>query len=224
MARSAPATASDAHTWLWPADAIILTVPGLHGSGPGHWQTRWEHRFPDWRRVVQTDWSMPDLPRWSARVGEAVRAAHAERPSSRTKRRVILVAHSFGCLASLHWAAQTKEAVAAVLLVAPADPDKFGVRDLLPQRALLFPATLVASRNDPWMPQGNAIDWGARWGVEFVDAGDAGHINADSNLGEWDAGLTLLDRLIGRASAQDTTRDGADWQAQWEVLPSTPYI
>ena len=34
----------------------------------------------------------------------------------------------------------------------------------------------------------------------------------------------LLDRLIGRASAQDTTRDGADWQAQWDVLPSTPYI
>ncbi|MBE3032888.1 MAG: serine hydrolase family protein, partial [Actinobacteria bacterium] len=102
MARSAPATTSDAPVWQWPADAVILTVPGLHGSGPGHWQTRWEQRFPAWRRVEQADWSTPDLPRWSARVGEAVRAALAERPPTRSKRPVILVAHSFGCLASLH--------------------------------------------------------------------------------------------------------------------------
>lgn len=221
MARGALATSSDIRDWHWPADVAILTVPGLHGSGPGHWQTRWEHRFADWRRVEQNDWSTPDLPRWSVRVGETIREVLVNRPRNH---RVVLVAHSFGCLASLHWATQARDQVAGILLVAPADPDKFGVRDLLPQRALPFPAVLVASRNDPWMPQGNAIDWGARWGVEFVDAGQAGHINADSNLGEWDAGLALLDRLIGRASAQDTTRDGADWQAQWDVLPSTPYI
>ena len=223
MARSALATSSPTD-WHWPADVAIVTVPGLYGSGPEHWQSRWEARFPDWRRVEQSDWSTPDLPRWSARVGETVRDALAARPQSRQKRRVILVAHSFGCLASLHWAAQAREAVAGVLLIAPADPDKFGVRDALPQRALPFPAVLVASRNDPWMPQANAIDWAARWGVEFVDAGEAGHINADSNLGDWDAGLALLDRVVTRASAQDTTRDGGDWQAQWDVLPSTPYI
>ncbi len=224
MARSALATSSAPTDWHWPADVVIVTVPGLYGSGPEHWQTRWEARFPDWRRVEQSDWSTPDLPRWSARVGETVRDALAARPQGRPKRRVILVAHSFGCLASLHWAAQAREAVAGALLIAPADPDKFGVRDALPQRALPFPAVLVASRNDPWMPQPNAIDWAARWGVEFVDAGEAGHINADSNLGDWDAGLALLDRVVTRASAQDTTRDGADWQAQWDVLPSTPYI
>jgi len=224
MAHSALATSSAPSDWHWPADLAIVTVPGLYGSGPGHWQTRWEARFPDWRRVEQNDWSTPDLSRWSACVGETVRSALAERPVSRPKRRVILVAHSFGCLASIHWAMQARDTAAGLLLVAPADPDKFGVRDVLPQRAMPFPAVLVASRNDPWMPHCTAVDWGARWGVEYVDAGEAGHINADSNLGEWNAGLALLDRLIGRASAQDATRDGADWQAQWDVLPSTPYI
>ncbi|WP_196385607.1 RBBP9/YdeN family alpha/beta hydrolase, partial [Ralstonia solanacearum] len=89
---------------------------------------------------------------------------------------------------------------------------------------LPFPAVLVASRNDPWLGYGLAAEWGARWGAEVVDAGHAGHINADSGLGEWEPGLALLDRLISRACAPEASRDGADWQAQWDVLPSTPYI
>lgn len=181
MTRTAAQTAIAAHGRHWPAGVAMLTVPGLYGSGPGHWQSRWEGHFPDWRRVEQDDWSTPDLARWSARVGQAARAAQAERP--RHAPRAVLVAHSFGCLASLHWAVQARDAVAGVLLVAPADPDKFGVADQLPQRALPFPAVLVASRNDPWLGYGQALEWGARWGAEVVDAGHAGHINADSGLG-----------------------------------------
>ncbi|MFP3889237.1 alpha/beta hydrolase [uncultured Ralstonia sp.] len=221
MARSAAQPAAD-RDWHWPADLAVLTVPGLHGSGPGHWQSHWEHRFADWQRVEQDDWGTPDLRQWSARVGETVRAVQAARP--RQGVRAVLVAHSFGCLASLHWAMQARSAVAGVLLVAPADPDKFGVADLLPQRALPFPAIVVASRNDPWLSYCQAVEWGIRWGAEIVDAGHAGHINADSGLGDWAPGLALLDRLIGRASAPEASRDGADWQAQWDVLPSTPYI
>lgn len=162
MTRTAAQTAIAAHGRHWPAGVAMLTVPGLYGSGPGHWQSRWEGHFPDWRRVEQDDWSTPDLARWSARVGQAVRAAQAERP--RHAPRAVLVAHSFGCLASLHWAVQARDAVAGVLLVAPADPDKFGVADQLPQRALPFPAVLVASRNDPWLGYGQALS-GARAGA-----------------------------------------------------------
>ncbi|MGD7253266.1 alpha/beta hydrolase, partial [Ralstonia pseudosolanacearum] len=79
MTRTAAQTAIAAHGRHWPAGVAMLTVPGLYGSGPGHWQSRWEERFPDWRRVEQDDWSTPDLARWSARVGQAVRAAQAER-------------------------------------------------------------------------------------------------------------------------------------------------
>lgn len=31
--------------------AEILNVPGLNNSGPAHWQTRWEQRYPWFRRV-----------------------------------------------------------------------------------------------------------------------------------------------------------------------------
>jgi predicted alpha/beta hydrolase family esterase len=42
------------------------------------------------------------------------------------------------------------------------------------------------------MASGLAADWGA----ELVDAGPAGHLNADSKLGDWPAGLALLQRLM----------------------------
>ncbi|WP_265449711.1 alpha/beta hydrolase, partial [Aeromonas salmonicida] len=28
----------------------ILLVPGLHNSGPDHWQSRWHQYFPHWQR------------------------------------------------------------------------------------------------------------------------------------------------------------------------------
>jgi len=35
----------------------------------------------------------------------------------------------------------------------------------------------------------------ASWGSELINIGDAGHINALSGFGEWDAGLEILKRL-----------------------------
>jgi len=147
-----------------PRHLQVLTVPGLHGSGPGHWQSRWEQLFPDWQRVEQHDWSRPSLPLWAERVSEGV--MRAQRVASRG---AVLVAHSFGCLATLRQAALDPVGIAGALLVAPADPDKFGVAALLPAYRLPFPTLMVASRNDPWMPQRTAFSWGTLWGSEVVD-------------------------------------------------------
>jgi predicted alpha/beta hydrolase family esterase len=38
------------------SDADLLIVPGLGGSGPDHWQTRWEQKLSTARRVEQSDW------------------------------------------------------------------------------------------------------------------------------------------------------------------------
>ncbi|KJK18742.1 esterase [Burkholderiaceae bacterium 16] len=206
-----------------PKGLQILTVPGLHGSGPGHWQSRWEQRFPDWQRVEQHDWSRPSLPLWAERVSESV--MRAQRVASRG---AILVAHSFGCLATLRQAALDAEGIAGALLVAPADPDKFGVAALLPAHRLPFPTILVASRNDPWMQQRTAFSWGTLWGSELHDAGLAGHINADSGLDQWPEGLALLATLIQRIEADGSAGPSDDrtepWETGVEVSSTFPYI
>ena len=168
----------------------FILVPGLHDSGPGHWQSRWERLDPDFDRVRQDDWEHPQLAAWAARVGE-LRACDP-RPA-------ILVAHSFGCLASVHSIARAGRGVAGALLVAPADPDKFGVANLLPATALPCPSIVVASRDDPWMAFDSAAAWAGRWGSRLVDAGALGHINAESGLGDWAAGQCHLHKLVDLA-------------------------
>lgn len=164
-----------------------LIVPGLNGSGPAHWQTWFQTLLPDARRVEQDDPDTPDLQRWVARVNEHIEAATG---------RVVLVAHSFGCLASVAAAARTPDRIAAALLVAPADPRKFGVGHLLPSTHLGFPSLVVASSTDPWVSLATARHWAGRWASRFIDAGDKGHINVDAGFGPWPEGFELYMALI----------------------------
>ncbi|HJR23337.1 MAG TPA: alpha/beta hydrolase, partial [Dongiaceae bacterium] len=39
--------------------APVLIITGLGGSGPEHWQSLWQARLPDARRVEQADWDKP---------------------------------------------------------------------------------------------------------------------------------------------------------------------
>lgn len=161
----------------------VLIVPGLHGSGPDHWQSRWERRYPHWRRVEQEDWSVPDIAAWTERLGVVVLAASQP---------VLIAAHSFGCLAAAVVAARHPQRIAGILFVAPANPAKFGIASQLPQQRFSFPSRVVASDNDPWMPLALARDWAGRWGSALTVLFGAGHINADSGLGDWSEGLDLL--------------------------------
>lgn len=155
----------------------LLVVPGLHGSGDDHWQTWLQQRYRGSRRVEQADWAVAELDAWAARVGETIEAA----PRGT---RWIAVAHSFGCLAlARHLATRADSRIAAALLVAPADPAKFGVEALLPQHALPVPATLIGSETDPWMGAREARRWALRWACHWINLGDAGHINAEAGFG-----------------------------------------
>ncbi|SFV12000.1 RBBP9/YdeN family alpha/beta hydrolase [Pseudoduganella namucuonensis] len=168
----------------------VLVAPGLHGSGPAHWQSRWERLYPEFERIEQDRWDQPVLPVWSARV---------DRERGRDRRPTLVVAHSFGALATVHSLARDGADVAGALLVAPADPDKFGVAALLPREPLPCPAVMIASANDPWMTAEKAALWAGRWGCEFINAGALGHINAESGLGDWPSGQRQLQILAERA-------------------------
>jgi predicted alpha/beta hydrolase family esterase len=93
-----------------------LIVPGLGGSGPDHWQTRWEEERADCVRVNLSHWDMPSRPTWVANLDAAILATSIGK---------VLVGHSLGCHAIAWWAAQASEEalgrVMAALFVAPPD-------------------------------------------------------------------------------------------------------
>ena len=177
-----------------------LIVPGLSSSGPDHWQTLWEHDRADCRRVETGCWDDPQRDRWVVGLDRAVRAAPG---------RPILVAHSLGCLAVAWWAEgigrDQGDRIGGALLVAPPDVDRANVDPRLqrfaptPSAVLPFPTILVASRNDPYAAIERSRAMADDWGAAFVDAGVKGHLNAQSQLGNWLIGQRLLDRLIDLA-------------------------
>jgi predicted alpha/beta hydrolase family esterase len=170
------------------AEADILIVPGLDGSGPDHWQSRWEQKLSSARRVEQDDWSAPRLGPWQERLLESVAAA---------RRPVVLVAHSLGVILVAHTALMlTGGGVRGALLVCPPDVERADTPEAIghdfapvPHDPLPFPSLLVASRNDPFCSFERAEDFAYAWGSALVDAGLAGHVNAESGFGPWPEGL-----------------------------------
>ena len=172
----------------------ILLLPGWQNSGPGHWQTEWEVRH-GYHRVEQHDWMHPLRGDWSARLEETV--ADAGGP-------VVLAAHSLGCILTAWWAAHTRHAhkVRGALLVAPGDVERTDLAEMIPgwapiaRQPLPFPAVLVGSSNDPYCSLERAQSLAQAWGARFIDYGECGHINAESDLGDWTEGHALLDTLL----------------------------
>jgi uncharacterized protein len=167
-----------------------LIVPGLRNSDENHWQSLWQAHLPQSRRIELAEWATPDLEKWKAGIRHQLDSI--QKP-------VILIAHSFGALASAAIAAEQPEKIAALFLVAPADPDKFGIRHLLPQDNLGISSKLIASSNDPWLTDTKAAYLALQWGSDFLRLKDVGHINSDSNLGIWPEGLWELQKLIRKA-------------------------
>lgn len=170
------------------SDLDILIVPGWSGSGPDHWQTRWQEKLSTARRIEQDDWHTPKRDDWTARI---VETAHtASRP-------VLLVAHSLGAVAVAHAAPLLADAnVAGAFLVTP--PAERAIRSIpgidaafapYPRDPLPFPVALVASRTDPYATYEETADLGEAWGARVIDAADSGHINAASGHGPWPEGL-----------------------------------
>jgi hypothetical protein len=173
--------------------ARTLILPGWQNSGSAHWQSQWEvlHGFS---RVEQDDWDRPLRGDWMARLEDTVRDSPAP---------VALVAHSLGCQLVAAWAAHSSSnrRVACALLVAPPDTARADMPPVLSSwrqiatTRLPFKAQVVYSDDDPFCAAHRAEAMAADWGAATLLLRGKGHLNAESGLGDWPAGLALLQAL-----------------------------
>lgn len=173
-------------------DIKIIVVPPWENAGEDHWMTHWQRKYPNIERVVQRDWDNPRITEWAAALDAHV--LKQEKP-------VVVVAHSLGAATTVRWASAGGKVKAAFLAAppdleradTPAEIKEFGP---LPTGKLGFPSMLLASENDPYISIERARYFAEAWGSEFVNLGEAGHVNPKSGYGEWIEGEKLLREMI----------------------------
>jgi len=172
-----------------------LLIPGIDGSGPEHWQTRWAIKRADCEVLDLGDWALPERDRWVGRLDRAI--------ERRDGRPIVLVAHSLGCLLVSWWAERYPEKgrrIAGALLVAPCDVNRGHDARLaryapMPAAALPFPTLMIGSTNDPYASTDRLEEYAKTLDADFVELGALGHINAASQLGGWAQGERMLELL-----------------------------
>lgn len=173
----------------------LLIIPGLGDSGEKHWQTFWHEKFENSIRVIQDNWDEPIREEWLARLNENI--LKLDKPT-------ILVAHSLAVSLVLHWAEKySNKNIIGAFLVAPADVDSPQhtpecIRNFspMPIYKLPFPSIVVASENDPYASFERKKYFAENWGSDFVNVGQQGHINSDSDLKFWEEGQLILRQFI----------------------------
>jgi predicted alpha/beta hydrolase family esterase len=145
--------------------------------------------------VDQHDWMRPLRGDWLSRLDDVL--SDLEGP-------VYFAAHSLGCIQVAAWAAVSAQCrkVKGALLVAPGDVEAVDFADLfsswrpIDMKRLPFKTILVGSQNDPYCTPNRAKAFANAWGSDYVDLGHKGHVNAESNLGDWPEGRAMLNRLM----------------------------
>ena len=169
------------------ADLDLLFVPEGPLPGPDHWQARWSQRLSSARFVEPEGRATPQALVTAARA--------ATRP-------VFFIAHSVGAIL----VAQAAPLLAgldvrgAFLVAPPADEAlatlEGGVWGASPRQPLPFRSLVVASRTDPWASLSQSQRLAQDWGAEFVDAGEAGRLDAEGGFGPWTDGLLRLAAVL----------------------------
>ena len=175
----------------------IFLVPGWRNSGPGHWQSLWEAQLPDARRVEMPNWEFPRRHEWVEALDDAL-ALHLRFDGAPP----VLVGHSLGCMAIVHWAFAHQRPVHGALLVSPSDVERAEapaeLRDFapIPRGALPVPAQVVSAADDGFLDPDRAKDFADAWRARFTLVERGGHLNAASGFGPWPKGEALLKELM----------------------------
>ncbi len=174
------------------SETEILVIAGYEGSGDVHWQQRLIAKLSSAKLVEQDDWLYGSLQNAVDAIVKAV--GISQKP-------VVFVAHSAGCSLVAHAVkalklAGTLEKVKGAFLVSAPDPEILKTLAKIdpsfaavPREVLPFPSVLISSSNDPFCSQAISKQLAVDWGSEWLDAGEAGHINTASGHGPWPEGL-----------------------------------
>ncbi len=168
-------------------------IPDLGDSGMDHWQTYFENSGANFKRIIQKEWDATLCTDWVTTVEKSI--------SMYDHAKVVLLGHSLDCATVAHWARQYQKKIRGTLLVAPSDIKNpvytFPAMEFnpIPKEKINFKTIVVARSNDPWGPLKRAKYFADRLGSEFLDIGEAGHINAAFDHGEWKEGLAILKKL-----------------------------
>ncbi|CAL2108474.1 Serine hydrolase family protein [Tenacibaculum sp. 190524A02b] len=168
-------------------------IPGYGNSDKEHWQTYFESKLENSKRIVQDNWIKPVLEDWVDRIEKTL--------SNENLSDIILIAHSLGGIALTHWVKKYDKKIKGALIVAPADIENpFEDRALesftpIPKINLPFPSILVCSTNDNWMNLERAKLFASSWGSELIILKDAGHVSSNDGFGSWENGLKILRKL-----------------------------
>ncbi|SDG12833.1 RBBP9/YdeN family alpha/beta hydrolase [Epilithonimonas hungarica] len=168
-------------------------IPGLGNSGPKHWQSYFETFGENFHRINQKEWDAPDCTDWIDNIEETISRFETSN--------VVLIGHSLGCTTIVKWFEKYKKQIKGALMVAPSDIESpiytFPATGFspIPLEKLPFTSIVVASSDDIWVSLEKAKFLAENWGSEFINIGNAGHINADSGFGEWKEGLEMLKKF-----------------------------
>jgi uncharacterized protein len=201
----------------------LLIVPGLGGSGAGHWQSLWMDQFENTEMVHQLRWDRPDLSLWINQL----RSQAERRPGA------ILVGHSLGSILIAHLAHRFAHlSIAGALMVGPADvetcrdlPDCVAEFGPIPRSPLPFPSSLVTSSNDPYISISRAQMLARSWGSQFYNIGPCGHININAGFGSWPEGERILELLCEQAAFESRSsrrRGSVNTMAALSLFSSRP--
>lgn len=179
----------------------MLIVPGLFGSGDGHWQRNWLTDVEGSHLVEQSNWARPCLDEWVERLEAELSTGPA-----------FIVAHSLGCHVAAALARRSSARhVRGAPLVAPCDigitrklhPENMAAVYTSETKRLPFPSVVVGSLNDIYMPFENLTEMIADWGSDVHILGQAGHVNIESGYGRWTGGYGIFRQLQSRVHHQD---------------------
>ncbi|MFI6495162.1 RBBP9/YdeN family alpha/beta hydrolase [Streptomyces sp. NPDC050564] len=183
--------------------STVVIVPGLRDHVADHWQTVLAERLVKAGRAVRT---VPPVA--AERLSLDVQVGNLAATLAPLDGPVLLVAHSAGAIATVHWAGRHRADVRGALLATPPDfetplPDGYPTPVELadhgwtpvPRAPLPFPSLVAASADDPLGAPGRVAELARNWRSRLVQLGAVGHLNPASGHGEWPLAEELIRML-----------------------------